>query len=283
MRKITLFAILAFFSTQIFSQNSNPISITKAVMAFSNTLECNKQAIDADGNKLSFKGVSFSTAAATSGVGTLSVANFKIKDTVPEKYIILKMNVSGAISDKYLTTQDQLVVKIEGDDFDLVGAAKGRNTTNHFNGCIADDGQQKVYVALKYNKDYVDGTISKVVLDVFSKEAADWNGLTNAGAPSELSNKFEFTLNVSNTPLSNNTLEAYNFNYAPNPAKNSIRLNAQEAIQNVSFYSSLGKNILNTTLNTNSDTIDISSLNSGVYLMQVTIDSATATYKIVKE
>lgn len=283
MKKITLFAFLAFFSTQIFSQNSDPISLTKAVMAFSSTLECNKKVEDAEGNKLSFKGISFSSATATSGVGTLNVASMKIKDTVPEKYMIFKMNVSGPISDKYLTTQDQLVVKVEGDDFDLVGAAKGRNTLNHYNGCIADDGQKIVYVALKYNKDYVDGTVSKVVFNVYSKEGADWNQLTNPGAPSELNNNFEFTLTVANAPLSNNTLEAYNFSYAPNPAKNSIHLNAQEAIQNVSFYSSLGKNVLNTTLNSNSDTIDISSLNTGVYLMQVTIDSATATYKIIKE
>ncbi|MGB2273142.1 MAG: T9SS type A sorting domain-containing protein [Flavicella sp.] len=292
MKKITFFAVLALFSIKIFSQNSVPIAVNKVQLAFTDTIECDEKRKDTSGEKfLKFKGISSTVVSRDSiiendtlkRVNTFTQANYSIKDTVPEKYYTFKITIDAPLADKFITTQDQLVVKSEGDDFDLIGAGKGTNVLNHFGGCNSTKGQKIIYAVVKYNKDYVDGTISKLVLDVYSKEAADWHGANNAGAPSILSNKFEFTLTVANTPLSNNTLETYNFNFAPNPVKNSIRLNAQEAIQNVSFYSSLGKNVLNSTLNSNSDTIDISSLKAGVYLMQVTIDSATATYKIVKE
>ena len=79
--------------------------------------------------------------------------------------------------------------------------------------------------------------------------------------------------------LSKTDLSKFNFNYAPNPAKNVINLNAAKTISKVEFYNSLGQNVLSNnigTLNSNKHPIE-------VYVMNVTIDGQTQGFKILKQ
>ncbi|MBK3519514.1 T9SS type A sorting domain-containing protein [Carboxylicivirga marina] len=85
------------------------------------------------------------------------------------------------------------------------------------------------------------------------------------------------------TGLSNEEFTAKNsFNYAPNPTNGIINLSASERIEKVEFFSLLGQKEFAAPVNALSKRVNISSLQSGIYLMQVTVDNAVGTYKIIK-
>lgn len=90
-------------------------------------------------------------------------------------------------------------------------------------------------------------------------------------------------VSITEGTLSKTDLSKFNFNYAPNPAKNVINLNAAKTISKVEFYNTLGQNVLSNNIGTLNSTINIQSLNKGVYVMNVTIDGQTQGFKILKQ
>ena len=90
-------------------------------------------------------------------------------------------------------------------------------------------------------------------------------------------------ISITEGVLSNQKFKAYNnFNYAPNPTNSIINLSASESIEKVEFFSLLGQKEFSAPVNGLRKGVDISSLQSGIYLMKVTIDNAVGTYKIIK-
>ena len=70
----------------------------------------------------------------------------------------------------------------------------------------------------------------------------------------------------------------------PNPAKNTLQLNTQDkTITQVNIYTMTGSKILQLDINTISPTIDVSSLASGVYFVQLYSGKNVALKKFVKE
>ncbi|NND63887.1 MAG: T9SS type A sorting domain-containing protein, partial [Flavobacteriaceae bacterium] len=70
------------------------------------------------------------------------------------------------------------------------------------------------------------------------------------------------------------------FSMYPNPANNTVNIASTEAGSKlVAVYDVLGKLVINTELNT--DTLDISRLTSGVYIVKITQGNATSTKKLV--
>lgn len=86
-----------------------------------------------------------------------------------------------------------------------------------------------------------------------------------------------------NAPASVEGLEQFNFSYGPNPASNSITVNAAKAIQSVEIYNVVGQHVLTETIDQRSATIDIASLPKGIYVMKAAIEGATGTFKFIKE
>ena len=74
-----------------------------------------------------------------------------------------------------------------------------------------------------------------------------------------------------------------NVSLSPSPAINDLRISAQDLIENVSIYNVLGKTVLNTSINKKEDVIDVSNLNTGIYILKYTIRNAVGTMKFVKE
>ena len=74
-----------------------------------------------------------------------------------------------------------------------------------------------------------------------------------------------------------------NLNFYPNPVTNgkiyitSKNISAKE----ISVYDVLGKLVLQTSLNTNSKEVNVSALNSGVYIIKIKEGDATATRKLI--
>ncbi|SRX55416.1 T9SS type A sorting domain-containing protein [Aequorivita sp. CIP111184] len=73
------------------------------------------------------------------------------------------------------------------------------------------------------------------------------------------------------------------FTFYPNPTQDIVNLSAKNTIENVSIYSLLGQEVLQSSPKQKSPSLNISSLASGIYVMKVEVDGQTGTYKIIKE
>ena len=73
------------------------------------------------------------------------------------------------------------------------------------------------------------------------------------------------------------------FTYYPNPVNNTLTLNAQNNIENVRMYNMLGQEVMNAQPQAVDSDLDMSSLETGTYFVQVTIASITKTVRVVKQ
>ena len=96
------------------------------------------------------------------------------------------------------------------------------------------------------------------------------------------SNSGNFSLEVSCLLGTNdNTIEGFSFN--PNPATNAINLSSIGNIERVTIYNILGQKVIDQDINATSSQLNVSNLVTGAYLMQVSVDGKTATYKVLKD
>lgn len=78
--------------------------------------------------------------------------------------------------------------------------------------------------------------------------------------------------------------ESFNgFVYFPNPVNDNIYLESVNTIQSVSVYNLLGQLVISKNLNVSQTSISMEHLQSGIYMMEVTIDGNRQTFKIVKD
>ena len=82
--------------------------------------------------------------------------------------------------------------------------------------------------------------------------------------------------------LSYDKLDYYNFTFTPNPANNTLNLNAKAVISNVELYNTLGQKALSKNINTLNTNLDLSNLKKGIYIMKATIGDKTGSYRIIK-
>uniref|UniRef100_UPI0030D7DF24 T9SS type A sorting domain-containing protein n=1 Tax=uncultured Winogradskyella sp. TaxID=395353 RepID=UPI0030D7DF24 len=95
----------------------------------------------------------------------------------------------------------------------------------------------------------------------------------------------DFDISVGSDPALNvNNLEnVAAFTYYPNPVKNTLTLNAQNTIENVTMYNMLGQEVLSATPNAVDSDLDMSSLQTGTYFVKVTIATVTKTIRVIKQ
>ena len=72
------------------------------------------------------------------------------------------------------------------------------------------------------------------------------------------------------------------FNYYPNPANNAINLSAVDNIESVVIYNILGQKVIDLNVESTSTQINVSNLNTGTYLMKVSVNGEVGTYKVIK-
>ncbi|MBG7613311.1 T9SS type A sorting domain-containing protein [Polaribacter sp. BAL334] len=75
----------------------------------------------------------------------------------------------------------------------------------------------------------------------------------------------------------------FNVSIYPNPASNRLNISAANTIQNAEIYNVLGKKVMNVTINKTSESIDISNLASGVYMIKYNIENNVGTAKFIKQ
>lgn len=73
------------------------------------------------------------------------------------------------------------------------------------------------------------------------------------------------------------------FNFYPNPTTGVLNVRANNNIESVSIFSLLGQKVLTTKIGAISSDINLGGLSSGTYIMEVTVEGKTGTYKITKK
>jgi hypothetical protein len=73
------------------------------------------------------------------------------------------------------------------------------------------------------------------------------------------------------------------FTLSPNPAKNVLNLSASKTISKIEVFNVMGQKVLTKFINTLTGSVNISKLDKGIYLMNVTIDGNVGTYRFIKE
>ena len=92
-----------------------------------------------------------------------------------------------------------------------------------------------------------------------------WNEITKSATYAALAIADEYTLN---------------FSVFPNPTNGILNITSKTPINRVEIYSILGKEIIDTTISTNS--IDISNLNSGIYIIKAHSNNELGVKRIIK-
>ncbi len=69
----------------------------------------------------------------------------------------------------------------------------------------------------------------------------------------------------------------------PNPASSRLTISAPKTINSAAIYNILGKQVMSIEINKNSESIDVSNLATGMYLIKYSIDNAVGTAKFIKQ
>lgn len=78
------------------------------------------------------------------------------------------------------------------------------------------------------------------------------------------------------------SFEASNIRMYPNPTATVFTIEANEVIENVALFNVLGQEVLVKTSNSNSVTLDVANLQTGVYVVKTNIGGVIATSRLVK-
>ncbi len=84
-------------------------------------------------------------------------------------------------------------------------------------------------------------------------------------------------------PLSVEDQAFESFTYYPNPVENNLTLSAANEIQSVGVFNLLGQEVMTLTPNATTPNLDLGNLQTGTYLMKVTIDNNEKTFRILKK
>jgi hypothetical protein len=105
---------------------------------------------------------------------------------------------------------------------------------------------------------------------------AKWTVVSNPG----LGNKVQLVYDPS---LGTDSFTGVQFSYYPNPTRNELNVSAAQNIKKIEIFNLLGQKVQSNTVNATQKQLSISNLQNGLYLMEVTIDNAKKTFKIMKQ
>jgi hypothetical protein len=92
---------------------------------------------------------------------------------------------------------------------------------------------------------------------------------------------FKFAATCATASISDNAL--LKISMYPNPASSKLNISAPNTIKSAAIYNILGKQVMRLNINKNNESIDVSNLSSGMYLIKYTIGNAVGTAKFIKQ
>ena len=90
-----------------------------------------------------------------------------------------------------------------------------------------------------------------------------------------------FQITANTLRIEENAIEG--FSMYPNPVKDQLQLQAQEAISKVTVYDLLGQKVLTVQPNVLSTAIDMTALKTGMYVLKVEVADKISTYRVLKQ
>lgn len=88
---------------------------------------------------------------------------------------------------------------------------------------------------------------------------------------------------VLTSDMSVSDLETVKVSAYPNPVIDQLNISSKQNIQEVRIFNVNGQLVLNTKVNNNATSVNVSSLKTGVYIAQITTDKGTETIKVIKK
>ena len=133
-------------------------------------------------------------------------------------------------------------------------------------------------------------------LNALQPNIGEWVSLTGTVDLSTMSGFKEFavTTNLANsvwydnlyvykgTPLSLEEIDGFNFVAYPNPVENILNVSAGNVVESVTIFDLTGREVMRTTPNATAFSLDVSSLNKGMFLVKVKAGKQELTTKLVK-
>lgn len=102
------------------------------------------------------------------------------------------------------------------------------------------------------------------------------------GVSQAVLSNFLYGLNV-NT-LSSPSVDFSNFKLYPNPVKDSFVISYKDGnMLNVSIYNLLGRQVMKTKINSSMETVNVTNLTKGAYIVSINSDNVHEIFKIIKE
>ncbi|MCW1148287.1 T9SS type A sorting domain-containing protein [Flavobacterium lacisediminis] len=100
---------------------------------------------------------------------------------------------------------------------------------------------------------------------------------------SNASEQGTFIINLSDPSLSSSSFDNNAFTAYPNPVKDILNLSYTSEISNVQVVNMLGQVVLDRKMNATEGQINMSGLNSGAYIVNVTVGNTTKSIKVIKQ
>lgn len=127
-------------------------------------------------------------------------------------------------------------------------------------------------------------TGSWVSVDV-AVDLSTFTGLAQAAITSNLNNNVWYdnfyVYRAATASIDKNNL--VNVSLYPNPVANALNISSENNIENAVIYNILGKQVKSFTINKNEASIDISNLNTGIYILKYLVNNTIGTQKFVKQ
>ncbi len=92
-----------------------------------------------------------------------------------------------------------------------------------------------------------------------------------------------FGISAYDASLSTSIVEEANFKYYPNPVNNVLNVSLNQIIDSIEVYNLLGQKVITATPNANQTQLDVSNLTEGAYLVKVTSNNQTKSFKVLKQ
>lgn len=87
--------------------------------------------------------------------------------------------------------------------------------------------------------------------------------------------------NSATASVSDNDL--LNISMYPNPTLDILNISAKTTIKNAAIYNIIGKKVMSLDINKSNESIDVSNLDAGVYLIKYSVNNSVGTAKFIKE
>ena len=91
------------------------------------------------------------------------------------------------------------------------------------------------------------------------------------------------TCEVECVPLGLDDPSMSEFTYFPNPVNDQLTINSQRDVKDITVYNMLGQVVVRQTPNMRNCTIDMSSMQTGAYFVQVSIGNTVETVRVLKK